>query len=452
MYRPHFLYWGSIVFLSLFVLYPFGAVIWQSFWKDGEITLANYGALLDLSSIWHMGQSLLVTASSAILSTFLGLVLALTVNKSELPGRSFFALAALLPLVLPGFITALAYTFLFGRNGLVSQKLFQQDWPVYSWQSVLILQTLNLSSLTFLLISAGLRQIDSTLEETARTLGSSDSQVLFSITLPLLRPNIIGAFLLAFLRASADLSTPLIVGGAFDTLASRSYTLLIGTYDLGAAAALNSILFLICLAIYGLFIWEQHHDPAKHAFSGGQVQPLRLPRAIRWFLGGVSLIFSIIIYALSFSALLAAFTQNLGTQPVLTLEHIHGLFTSRQSIRNSFLLASFTSIVVSTLGLLIARLLYLSSLRGNGLIDALATLPFAIPGTFIGVGYAIAFNRPPLVLTGTWSILAICTIIRELPLAFRSSRASLRQHPPSVEEASARELLGKPPFITSPYP
>ena len=84
--------------------------------------------------------------------------------------------------------------------------------------------------------------------------------------------------------------------------------------------------------------------------------------------------------------------------------------------------------------------------RLKGLLDTLVMLPYAIPGTVIGVGFIIVFNQPPLLITGTWMILVVAYVVRRLPYAVRSCSAILHQIDTSVEEASIN--LGVPPMQT----
>ena len=73
-------------------------------------------------------------------------------------------------------------------------------------------------------------------------------------------------------------------------------------------------------------------------------------------------------------------------------------------------------------------------------------LPYAIPGTVIGIAYIVAFNSPPLVLTGTAAILVLAYWVRRLPYSVRAGAAILQQIDPAVEEASVS--LGVPPLRT----
>jgi len=429
-----------LLVLILFVLYPTLSVLLKSLSVKGQPGWANYVSVFTrphfLRTIWG---SLLLSSGAAFLSTLLGLIVALTAIKTTLPLRRLFTVAAVLPMIIPGFVTSLAYIFLFGRNGLITYKLLNLTWDIYSWRSVLILQALGLTTTTFLLISAVLVGVDSQVEDAARNLGASEWKVLTSVTLPLIRPGLISALLLAFLRSMADFGTPFIVGGKFNTLATASYTQLIGTYNMEMASTLSVILLIFCLGAFWLY------SRAQAAGAGVQVQAesgkrkvLNLSGPAKAVMWTVSLLFSIVIFMLLASVFLATFTKHLGADLTVTLEHFQ-ILPQRgwNSTRNTLLFAAATSVIVSLLGIIIAYLVTRIEFLGRGALDFLATLPFAIPGTFMGVGYALAFSRQPLVLSGTWAIVVACTVIRELPLGLRAGVSVLTQQDRSIEDASA---------------
>lgn len=429
-----------LLVLILFVLYPMLGVLLKSLTLKGQPGLGNYVAVFTQPHLFRtIWGGLLVAGGAATLSTLLGLIVALTVFKTALPLRRLFTAAAVLPMIIPGFVNSLAYIFLFGRNGLITYKLLNLTWDIYSWRSVLILQTLGFTTTTFLLISAVLVGVDSQAEDAARNLGASEWEVLTTVTLPLIRPGLISALLLAFLRSMADFGTPFIVGGKFNTLATASYTQLIGTYNMEMASTLNVILLVFCLGAFWLY------SRAQAAGAGVQVQAesgerkaLNLSRPVEAAMWAVSLLFSTIIFMLLVSVFLAAFTKHLGGDFTLTLEHFQ-ILPQRgwNSTRNTLLFATVTSVMMSLSGIVIAYLVTRIEFRGRGLLDFLATLPFAVPGTFMGVGYALTFSRPPLVLSGTWAIVVACTVIRELPLGLRAGVSVLAQQDRSIEDASA---------------
>ena len=429
-----------LLVLLLFVAYPTLSVLFKSFTHEGQLGLDNYTAVLAkphlLGTIWG---SLLVAGGVAILSTLLGLIIALTVFKTTLPLRRLFGVAAVLPMIIPGFVSTLAYIFLFGRNGLITYQLLNLTWDVYSWRSVLIIQTLDFTAIAFLLISVVLISVGSQIEDAARNLGASEWEVLKTVTLPLIRPGLIGALLLTFLRSMADFGTPLILGGSFNTLASASYTQLIGTYNIEMASTLNAILLVFSVGVFWFYSRAQAIGAGVRVqLESGKRKVLNLRRPVKGIMWTICVLFSIGIFMLLISVFLAAFTKHIGADFTLTLEHFQ-ILPQRgwNSTINTLFFATTTSVIVGLLGIIVAYLVTRMEFRGRRILDLLATLPFAIPGTFMGVGYALAFSRAPLVLSGTWAILIAVTVIRVLPLGLRSGVSVLTQQDRSIEDASA---------------
>ncbi len=429
-----------LLVLLLFVAYPTLSVLFKSFAHEGQLGLDNYTAVLAkphlLGTIWG---SLLVAGGVAILSTLLGLIIALTVFKTTLPLRRLFGVAAVLPMIIPGFVSTLAYIFLFGRNGLITYQLLNLTWDVYSWRSVLIIQTLDFTAIAFLLISAVLISVGSQIEDAARNLGASEWEVLKTVTLPLIRPGLIGALLLTFLRSMADFGTPLILGGSFNTLASASYTQLIGTYNIEMASTLNAILLVFSVGAFWFYSRAQAIGAGVRVqLESGKRKVLNLRRPAKVIMWTICVLFSTGVFMLLISVFLAAFTKHIGADFTLTLEHFQ-ILPQRgwNSTINTLFFATTTSVIVGLLGIIVAYLVTRMEFRGRRILDLLATLPFAIPGTFMGVGYALAFSRAPLVLSGTWAILIAVTVIRVLPLGLRSGVSVLTQQDRSIEDASA---------------
>jgi iron(III) transport system permease protein len=276
-------------------------------------------------------------------------------------------------------------------------------------------------------------------EDAARNLGASEWKVLTSVTLPLIRPALVSAALLAFLRSMADFSTPYLVGGKYNTLATSSYTMLIGTYNVEMASTLSMILLIICIGAFWLYKRAQAaSEKVRTESEGAKPKILHLSAPVNVTMWLASLLYSVVIFMLMGSIFLAAFTKHLGGNFGLTLEHFE-ILPQRgwNSTRNTLIFASVTSIVVSMLGVVLAYLVTRMEFKGRGAVDLLATLPFAIPGTFMGIGYALAFSHPPLMISGTWAIVVACTVIRELPMGLRAGVSVLLQQDRSVEQAAA---------------
>ncbi|MDD5605684.1 MAG: ABC transporter permease subunit, partial [Dehalococcoidales bacterium] len=259
---------------------------------------------------------------------------------------------------------------------------------------------------------------------------------------------IIGAMLLVFMNSMADFSTPIIIGGQFSTLASASYTQLVGTYNLEMASTLNVVLLAVCLVVFFLYSRSQAEDSKiRTQLSGQQRKPLALPKPVQYAMWAVCLLFAIYIFMQLAAVFLAAFTKHLGANYALTLEYFQRLpYRGWNSIINSLVFATITAIVMSLLGIVIAYLVTRIKFKGRSALDFITTIPFAVPGTLFGVGYVMAFNQPPVLLTGTWFIVVALTIIRQLPLGLRSGVNVLSQQDRSIEDASAS--LGANRFVT----
>jgi iron(III) transport system permease protein len=236
----------------------------------------------------------------------------------------------------------------------------------------------------------------------------------------------------------ADFSTPLIVGGRFSTLASASYSQMIGAYNPGMASTLNAVMLVFSMAAFWLYTKFQASDNEARIEPGVAVQkPLVLNPVLRTFMMLISLLFAVGVLALLGSVLMAAFTKHLGANNIITLEHFRtiGMRGAGAMLRTVFL-AGGTSILVALGGMGLAYTLTRSAVPGKKLIDFIATLPFAVPGTFMGIGFAMAFSHPPLILSGTWLIILASTVIRTLPVGLRSAISLLGRQDRSIEEAS----------------
>ena len=147
--------------MIVFVAYPVVTVVVRSLNVKGHLGFDDYATIFSnphfLRIVW---QSAAVALAAAVLSTFLGLVIALVVIKTRLPLRRLFGVSAILPMIIPGFVSTLSFIFLFGRNGLITYRLLHIIPDVHSWKSVLIIQTVDFTTIAFLVISAVLLLVD----------------------------------------------------------------------------------------------------------------------------------------------------------------------------------------------------------------------------------------------------------------------------------------------------
>ncbi|MFS1512579.1 ABC transporter permease [Chengkuizengella sp. SCS-71B] len=451
--EPYLLALIIIIFLSLFVfsVYP----IYQVF----KITVINDEGVLDFSLIVEtfsssfflktLWNSIQLGIMSAIFGTIIGFIFAYAVTRTEMKGKKFFNLVALLPIISPPFVIALSVILLFGRNGIISNGLFGfDDSNVYGLRSLVFIQTLGFFPIAYLNLKGVLESIDSSVEDAALNLGASRWKVFSTITLPLAVPGILSSLLLVFIKAIEDFGNPMVIAGEYQTLAVQAYLQITGMYDLRAGSFYAVALLLPSLTAY--FIQKYWISKKSYVTVTGKPSQDRmkinekhivLPLFIFCGLitGAVMLIYGTVLWG--------AFVKVWGVDNTLTFDNFRYTFTlGFDSVKNSLLLSALSTPITALLGMIIAFLIIRKQFIGKKIMEASSMLAFAVPGTVIGIGYILAFNQKPLLLTGTAMILIIAFTFRNITVGIEAGTNSLRQVDPSIEEASTN--LGASSFTT----
>jgi iron(III) transport system permease protein len=427
--------------LALFVVYPLGMLLAQAVQADGRLSARTVLGLLRESYYRAvLLNTLLLGVSVAGLGTVLATGYAYAMTRVAMPGKKFFHFVALLPTISPPILMALSLILLYGRRGLITNGLLGlQSTLLYGFWGLTAAQVLAYFPFAYLLLLNLFRGLDASLEEAAWTMGAHPGKILTTVTLPLLIPGLASAVLLLFSYSFADLGNPLLLGGDYPVLAAQIYLTIIGLYDMPRGAALALILLFPVTLVF--FAHKRLAERAAFASIGGRASSLRHPQvrhpAVRIgalaFCGGVCLLI-LLQYA---TVLGGAVTRLFGINHTLTLKHFASALTaSREALVDTIGLAAAASAVSGVAGLLIAYFVARSRVPGRGTLDFVASLPLAIPGTVVGLGFAIAFNRPPFLLTGTALIIVAAFVVRSIPYSIRSGVAVLRQVDVSLDEAS----------------
>jgi iron(III) transport system permease protein len=238
-----------------------------------------------------------------------------------------------------------------------------------------------------------------------------------------------------------DFGNPILVGGRYNVLATEIYAQVIGMNDFAAAATMSVVLIVPCLVAY-LVNAHWVGSGSYVTVSAASRTTLRpTPAAVRWPLfaasGGIALAIGV-IYAL---IPLGSFVRLWGSDWSLSLQHYAFRSTAEGAwpIWNSVKLAVASGVAGTVLALVTA---YVVERRRAALgaaarsLEGLGLLPAALPGTVIGVGYVLAFNVPPLLLTGTMAILVASVVFWKFPVALLAAVNALEQIDPAVEEAA----------------
>lgn len=435
---------GVILTITLFILYPITAIFSKIFSEGNAFVILEQSYILRI--IWN---SLSVSATVGVLSTVLGLCFALyTTRMASQRTRLLSKFFSVLPMVTPPFVVSLGITLMLGRSGYLTGFLveyfgFSANW-LYGFTGIALSHTLALTPMAFMILEGTLKSSNVVLEEASYTLRANSWQTFRFVLLPLLKPALANSFLVITVQSLADFSTPFVLGGNFDVLASQIYFYLVGTQlDYAAASGLGAILLGFSLLFFLIqYWWIGKGSYVTVSGKGYRGTFLPLPSGLK------SLIFCILAAWVGFTILLygsifyGSFTVNWGVDHSFTLENYRKLFGQGldqggfPSLIQTVLFSLISAPISAILGLLIAYLLTRRSFVGKQSLEFVTLLCFAVPGTVAGVSYVVAFNHSPLYLTGTAAIIVLSMVTRNMPIGMRACMAALQQLDKSLDEAS----------------
>ena len=229
------------------------------------------------------------------------------------------------------------------------------------------------------------------------------------------------------------------IGGNFATLATQIYIQSIGNYDVQGGAAVAVLLLDLSML---LFIVSKYWVEKKvYVTVTGKASRERVPideKIVVWPIAGTCYAIATIVLSLYILIPIGSFIKLWGINYSLTLDHYRYAFgVGSKAIFDTTWLSFIATPVTGLLGMIIAFLVVRKRFIGKGFINFASLLSIAVPGTVIGVGYILAFNTPPIVLTGTATLLVVAFVVRSLPIGIRAGVASLQQIDPAIEEAAA---------------
>ena len=430
--------------LGLFVLYPLVMLLGRVFIDNGQFTLQGLAAVLtdrhQLQAFWN---SLLLGTLVGLVGTVLGFAFAFTATRCGLPRWivGLIDIAVLLPLVSPPFTTAIGYIFSFGPRGLITYGVFGiKGITVYGMTSTLTAESLTYFPIAYLTLRPMLAAIDSNIEGMALSLGASRWRVFRTVTLPLCTPGLANAFLLLFAASLADFATPLILAGnQFPVLPTQAYLQITGLFDLRGGAALSLVLLVPALLVFLVQrYWVGRRQYVTVTGKGAGQAPFdSVNPTVRWLLVGFCVAVTLLILWLYALLLYASLVVAFGANHTFTLAHYRVVFTEgMRAVRDTLIIAAFATPLGGFYGVLLGYLVARRRFPGRNAMELTSMINYALPGTIVGIAYLIAFNDPPIMLTGTALIIIAAYVFRYGPTGIRTTVALLQQVDRSLEEAS----------------
>jgi len=447
---------GIALFLALFLIWPTATVIWVAFTEKGSstFTLVNFLDFvrtdLFVRSFWN---SFYVSAMAVVCASVLALPLAYITSRFTFRGAVLIQTLGFLPLIMPPFVGAVAMQLFFGRNGSIN--LLLDDWLGFKiafmdgLNGVIFVQAIHYFPFILINLSAGLRNIDSAMEEAAQNLGASGFRLFRRIVFPLAMPGYVAGASLVFVKVFDDLATPLLLN-VKDMLAPQAYLRVtsIGITD-PMGYVISVVLIVASVAAIALSaLATRGTDYATVQRGGGGLARRELRPWESVLAYAVVTLILLLVLAPHAGLLLLSFATIWSFSPLpdsYTVAHYARIFgESSLYIKNTLVYASLAGLIDVVIGTAIAYLVLRTRLIGRTALDWAASAALAIPGIVLGIGYLRAFYGVQLwdgtPLATLWIVIVLALAIRRLPYALRSCYAALQQISVSLEEAA--ENLG----------
>jgi len=457
--RPALTY-SLIAIVGLLTVAPVLMLAFGSFSEGlnafGQFTLAKYVvAYTDPALLGVIVNTIVFVIGSTLVSTGLALFLAYLNTRTDIPFKFLFGVLAIVPMMIPHLLFSVSWGLLLNpSNGLINivlQDAFglaDAPFNIYSLHGMILVEGLLNMPVAYLIIAPAMASFDVSLEESSRVFGAGTWRTLMRVTLPVLLPALLAAFVLGVVRSLASYAVPRVLGtpGRVEVLATYLYAMIATGYspDYGKAAALG----MSALATSIVLIWAYRSLTAESgkfvtiSSRGWRPTVIELKR-MRMPLFIVVALLSLLVIVLPVAVLLytsfVPYSMVPGAKAFALMSWRHWIEVvedpiSLLALRNSVFLAVVGATLGVLLSLFVAYVIVKQRTRAAGLLESLTYLSFSFPGIVIGIGFMWFFVQTPLYATLT--ALLIGYIATYLPYGVRPLASAFVQVHAHLEESS----------------
>ena len=458
-WRPDFWFFAKIIVIAvmcLFIVYPFYTILTKSVFSNKVEGLTLYNFIRFFTKPYYyqtLIRSMVVCFATVFSTTLIGVPIAYLMTRYNIPGKKILHIFIIMSLMSPPFIGAYSWIILLGRNGLLAKLFatFGATAPtIYGRGGIIFVFTLHLFPYIYLYTSGAMNSIDSSLEEAAENLGMSKLRRIWTITLPVILPSILAGCIMVFMTCLADFGTPMLLGEGYTVLPVLVYN------EYMSESAVNpymaSTLSVIIVSCSLLMLTFQKLVVDKRNYTMSSMRPPQETQLHGWrrFMASAPIFLVVFVAFLpQIVVVCQSFVERSfsGMVKGINLNNYRAILSRLgTNIRNTYVFSLAAIVFIIILGIIVSYILVRKKGKVANIIDTLIMFPFVIPGSVLGIGLIVAFNRKPLILVGTAAIMIISYVIRKLPYTVRSGSAFLYQMDPSIEEASIN--LGVSPMKT----
>jgi iron(III) transport system permease protein len=454
----------SVVLVAWLALVPLVFLLWQSVMtpetasKPAEFTLQNFvGAYSSGETLHLFWNSVQFATGTACLALVVGTFFAWVNERTNTPFKALFFAISIVPLIIPGILFTVAWIMLgspkIGIFNLVLQQWFGIEGPVfnvYSMLGMIWVDGLHYSPVAFLLVTAALRSMDPSLEESAVMSGASIFQIAWHITLKLAWPAVLAAFIILFVRAIESFEVPALLGlpVGIEVFTSSIYQA-IHRYPSNVGLASAYAVTLLLITSIGIY-FQSRLSSQGSKFSTVTGKGFR-PRVInlgkwRYLTGAIFLVYGLMVVVFPFLVLVWSSLQkyysvptwaalrNVSLDAYRTVLDYPGFATAAW---NSLVLSIGSATIIMLMTAVIGWIVVRTKIPGRWVLDNLASLPLVFPGIVLGLSIMICYLTLGGGIYGTIWIMLIAYVTRFMPYGMRYNMTSMIQVHKELEESAA---------------
>jgi len=447
---------AGFAIVIIFLIYPLFDVFKYSIIdkQTGALSLSNWKEFF--SRAYYINafiHSMIIALATTFFATLLGIPLGYFTTRYRIKGTILLSTLSVLALLSPTFIGAYSWITMMGNNGFLRNLLISIGIklpPIYGPLGIILADSLQYYPFISLMLAGSLMTIDRSLEEASENLGARSVKTFFSVTLPLVLPSLTGGALIVFMMSLSNFGTPAIIGGNYRVLATVAYERFTSeiSESPGMASTVSIVLMLCAAVVIALQTWVSSRR--KYASMLVNRPIVKKLKGLRSFFAHFLCYFIVALSMLPLGVIVFYSFRNT-SGPVFAKGF--GLASYRQifynvgkTVVNSFVYSFIAVVLIATIGTLIGFVIARKRNLAVKVLDPLLMIPYIVPGTVLGIGFIVAFNRKPIYLVGTATIIILTYFIRRLPYSVRSAASILKQIDPALEEAGIN--LGSSPGRT----
>tara|TARA_A100001234_G_scaffold40401_1_gene32655 strand:- start:1486 stop:3171 length:1686 start_codon:yes stop_codon:yes gene_type:complete len=432
-----------LVLFLCFMIFPLFALMSKSMQNaDGAfVGLSNFVAYLNEPTLFKsFFHSLFVAAMSTVIVVCLGFFYAFALQCTCIPFKGFFRVVALIPLLSPSILAAIALVYWFGNQGILKAVLLGNS--IYGPIGIIMASVYWTFPHALMILSTSLSLSDARLYEASEALKAGKFRTFLNVTLPGAKYGIISTTFVVFILVFTDFGVPKVIGGNYNVLATDIYREVVGMQNFQMGAVISIVLLIPALFAFALDQYSRKRQASQ--LTSRAVVYVPKPHKAR---DNICLVYCILITLLVFAMLgMAQFGALVKFWPYnlsLTLKHYNfevaglGWDSFFNSVRMSLYAAFFGTILIFVGSYLVEKMRADKSLRE--ILQMVALMPMAIPGIVLGLAYIFFFNakeNPLNFMYATMAILVINTVVHFYTVSHLSAVTAIKKLDQEFESVS----------------